>query len=80
MVKDSGEIIQAFPIHSGTVVGIAASLGATGFKLIHAAEDTTVTLAFEDGNTQVVDLPTGEDIAIGRGCKTIDSTAVIWVS
>ena len=80
MTQDNGQTIQAFPVHSGTVIGDVATLDAAGFKLIHATADTTVTLEFEDGNTQVVTLGAGEDIAIGRGCKTIDSTAEVWVS
>ena len=80
MTKESGEIIQAFPIHSWTVIGDVTTLDADGFKLIHAAEDTTVTLEFEDGNTLVVILVAGDDIGIGRGCKTIDSTAEVWMS
>ena len=82
MVKSSGEIIQAFPIHGNTHV---FSSGVTGFEvrdynIIHCNEDCTLVFRFGASNSVTVDAPAGSDWAIGNGCTSIDSSGSCIIS
>ncbi len=83
MVKVGNEFIQAFPIHPGTYVspdGGATGLDAKNRTILHAATDGSVTFNFKGGDTVVVPVMTGQDLAIAFQCETIDSDCKIWVS
>ncbi len=72
--------IQAFPIHKGTVQGVQTDLDIKEFRLIHADEDTDVTITFTDASTVVVSLLTGEDVGIGAGASTLTTSGSVKVS
>jgi len=77
MITSGTEIIQAFPLHSNTFVGVAN--GQSGFELIHANEDGTVTLTFNKASV-VVPMSKGQDFAINGNCESIDSTMEVILS
>ena len=82
MVKNSGEIIQAFPVHGNTMV---FSGGVTGFEtrdynIIHCNADCTLTFRFGTANSVVVDAAAGSDWAIGNSCTSIDATGAVIIS
>ena len=80
MVKQSAEIIQAFPIQANTYVGTPTSIDAVGFNIIHAASDCDITFNFRGGSSVIVSVITGQDLAIGNDCEFITATADIWMS
>ena len=80
MTYENGDQIQAFPIHAGTFIGTASSLDASPYKLVHAVDDVVVDLTFESGQSVSVSIAAGGDIALGRGCEAITSSAEVWIS
>ena len=81
MVKDSAEIIQAFPLTMGTNV---FSSGTTGFEIksaviIHMNEDGDITL-HSGGNTVVVNAMAGSDWAVSDGVSSIDVSSSCIIS
>jgi hypothetical protein len=81
---NSFKTIQVFPIHRNTFQGIASNLNVTDYKVIHADEDTKVTLYYvdSDGNMAytVIDLALGEDIGLADKYIALDSTGTVKVS
>lgn len=71
--------IQAFPIHSGTYIDIPTDVSTSGYKLLHAEEDATVTFAFSGGDI-VATMLAGEDVGIAPDCITVTATAKIRMS
>ncbi len=80
MKKDSGQIIQAFPIQSNTYVGTASGLDVEGFDIVHCNEDNTLTFEFGVEGTVVVNATAGQDFAIANNCKYLTSSAEVIVS
>ena len=81
MVQTNTKVIQAFPVHSGTMVFTSGVSGfePKGYNLIHAQADTTVTFNFGGAGTVVIDMVAGEDLAFHE-CVTIESTASCIIS
>ena len=82
MVKTSGEMIQAFPIHGNTMV---FNSGVTDFEtrdynIVHCSVDGTLTFRFGAANTVTIDAVGGSDWAIGNACTSIDATAAVIIS
>ena len=79
MKQINSQLVQAFPATANTFVGTASNLDTTNYVVVHAAVDGTLTFDF---GTDVVtlDVTAGQDIAIGNGCKTLTSSATVWVS
>jgi hypothetical protein len=81
MVKESTEIIQAFPLGMGTQV---FSSGVTGFeikgsKILHMNEDGDITL--HGGSASIlVNALAGSDWAIDAGTDYIDVTVSCIIS
>jgi hypothetical protein len=81
MVKNSGELIQAFPIHGNTqVFASVTDFETRDYNIIHCNADTTLTFRFGNSNTVTVDAVAGSDYAIGDGCTSLDSTGSIIIS
>ena len=79
MVKAGNEIVQAFPIHAGTYVGIPNAY-TSGGKILHAAEDGSITFDFGTAGSVTVDAVAGQDIAIDRNVQAITATMTCWIS
>ena len=81
MVKNSGQIIQAFPINGDTaVLANASGFEIKEHKIIHCVTDTDLVFHFGPSNSVTINALAGSDWAIGVGCTHIDSTASIIVS
>ena len=80
MVKDSTEIVQAFPIQSHTYSGTPCSFDATGYSILHAAEDCDITFNFGTMGAVVVTVKAGQDLAFNDNVETITATATCWIS
>ena len=80
VVKNSGEIVQAFPITAGTYVGTPSAISAKGYTLVHCNEACDVTFNFGVKGTVVVSATAGMDFAIGEGCETITATGEVIIS
>jgi len=79
MMIDRGDLVQAFPIHEKTIIGILTDENVKDYILLHADETTTVSIVFASG-TIVVNMIQGEDITIGAGAETITTSGVVRIS
>jgi len=77
--KNSGEIIQAFPITSSTYVGTPTSFDPRGYDIVHCNADAELTFNFGAGSV-VINALAGQDFAIGEGCVGITATAEVVIS
>ena len=81
MVKNSGQIIQAFPIHGNSMVFTnVTDFEVRDYSIVHCNEDTTLSFHFGPSNQVNVDAVAGSDWAIGNGCTHIDSTGSVIIS
>ena len=80
MIKDSTEIVQAFPIQSNTYTGTPSGFDATGFSILHSAADADITFDFGTAGTVVVSTLSGQDLAFSDNVQTITATATCWIS
>jgi len=80
MIKNSAEIIQAFPVKATTYSGVPNGFNANGYEILHAAADGDVTFDYGVGGVVVLSVLAGQDIAFGSDVQTITATAVVWIS
>jgi len=80
MVKDSSEVIQAFPVEAGTYVGVPNGFNANGYKLLHAAVDCDVTFDFGILGVVVISVVAGQDLAFNDDVQIITATDICWIS
>jgi len=80
VVKDGGQIIQAFPITAATYVGTPTSFDARGYDIVHCNEDCELTFNFGSQGTVVFNATQGSDFTIGAGCVGITATAEVMIS
>ena len=78
ILDENRKDIQAFPIHSGTFVGIASNEVASR-KIVHAIEDGSLEIIFPN-NTVGVALLTGMEISIAADATGVTSTANVMIS
>ena len=80
MVKNSAEIIQAFPIKANTYTGTPSGFNASGYEILHVVADCDITFDFGVGGMVVLSAISGQDLAFGTGVQTITATAEVWIS
>ena len=80
MIKESTEIIQAFPIAPHTYVGTPSGMDVKGYNILHAAEDCTITFEFGTQGTVSVDVLAGQDLSIHPDCQYLTATGTCWIS
>ena len=80
MVKDSAEVIQAFPVEANTHVGTPSGFNANGYKILHAAADCDVTFDFGILGSVIISVTAGQDLAFNSDVQTITATATCWIS
>ena len=79
MVKSTNSLIQAFPFHRNTFVGVASDEDVRNKSIIHVAKDCDITFNFI-GSSITVSATAGMDLAIEPQTQTVTSTDVIWIS
>jgi len=80
MIKDSAEIVQAFPIQAHTYTGVPSGFNTSGFSILHAAADGDITFDFGVGGIVVISALAGQDLAFSKDVQAITATAVCWIS
>ena len=80
MIKDSAEIVQAFPIQANTYSGVPNGFNANGYSIIHSAADADITFDFGTMGVVVISTLAGQDLAFSKDVQTITATAVCWIS
>ena len=78
--KNSGEMVQAFPITASTYVGTPTAFNPKGYDLVHCNADGDITFDFGNAGTVVISAIAGQDFAIGEGCVAITATAEVAIS
>jgi hypothetical protein len=72
MINIGNEVVQCFELQKGQINMTSGSV-PEGTHIIHAVEETNITLTWSDGSTDDVDVRAGEDVAV-RGCSvTVNS-------
>ena len=79
MVKYGSSVIQAFPVHRDTFIGVASNYTGSR-RIVHAAEDGSVTFNFVDGTVKEFTAKAGQDFAVPADVESITSTAAVWIS
>ena len=79
MVKYGSSVIQAFPVHRDTFIGIASNYTGSR-RIVHAVKDGKVTFRFIDGVEKEFDAVSGQDFAVPVDVESITSTATVWIS
>ena len=88
MVKESTQIIQAFPVGPHTYIGTLSTFTPLGYSILHAVEDGTITFTFASANGEepcskkdlAFSVMAGQDLAIHPLCESISSSGICWVS
>ena len=80
MVKDSSEIIQAFPIQPNTYTGVPSAFVTKGFSVIHVGSECDITFDFGTQGTVIVAAKVGQDFAIHSSCQTITASVDCIIS
>jgi len=80
MVNVNGGIVQAFPIHKGTVKGIFTDKLIGNQAVLHCDANSDITYTFTDDTTYSESLLMGEDRALSDDIKSITTTAECTIS
>ena len=75
MVNVNGGVVQAFPIHKGTVSNIFTDKLIGNCSALHCITDCNITYTFIDDTTFAEALLSGEDRALSDDIKSITTTA-----
>jgi len=80
MVNVNGGVVQAIPIHRGTLKGTFTDQLIGNQSVLHCVEDCTITYTFVDDTTFQESLIVGDDRALSDDIKSITTTAECLVS
>jgi len=82
MVKiEHSEVIQAFPIHEETFIGIADNYIPEGKTILHTIEDdTNITFTFLGAGSKTLKVHKYMDLAISDNCVAITTDKEVWIS
>ena len=77
-IKDSAQIIQAFPIHGGTqVVDSPSAFDMNRYNVVHINTDGNISFDFGTGIVSI-DVVAGQDFAVN--CLSITGSCQVLVS
>ena len=79
-LDNSYNTIQVFPTHANTFQGTASSMDISGYKIIHADKECTITQTFEIESDLVLTLAEGEDVGVAISALTLTSDGSVKVS
>ena len=79
MVNVNGGVVQAFPIHKGTVQGTFTDKLIGNCSALHCVVDSNVTYTFFDNTTFSESLLAGSDRALSDDVKSVTTTSACMI-
>ena len=80
MVNVNGGVVQAIPIHKGTLKGTFTDQLIGNQSVLHCVANSDITYTFTDDSTYQEALLAGDDRALSDDVKSITTTAECMIS
>lgn len=74
----NSNIVQAFPIHSATFIGVATNEPCSK-KIVHMAGYGDITFHFTTGDIVFTGVTEGADFSVAEDCTGVTSNTTVWI-